>query len=167
MNSGFLLCFSANMASRKSRSFLKKSMDMTDTLIDRLRKGVEPIATRFHLDLVVLFGSAARGHLRRDSDLDLGFISRLPLMRDTETFQDFRAAFEPLESDFGRDIDIVEISSRNLLLLKRIWQEGVLLFESQPGFWLKQRLHWRFLVEDNIRYTMNYSRLIDKRMEAL
>ena len=88
-------------------------------------------------------------------------------MRDPQTFQDFRAAFEPLENDFGRDIDIVEISSRNLLLLKRIWKEGILLSESQPGYWLKQRLHWRFLVEDNIRYTMNYSKLIGKRLEAL
>jgi predicted nucleotidyltransferase len=140
---------------------------MADTLIEQLRKSIEPIAIRFHLDLLVLFGSAARGRLRPDSDLDLGFVSRLPLMRDPQAFQDFRAAFEPLENDFGRNIDLVEISSRNLLLLKRIWKEGILLSESQPGYWLKQRLHWRFLVEDNIRYTMNYSKLIGKRLEAL
>jgi predicted nucleotidyltransferase len=144
-----------------------KSVHMADPLIKQLKKGIEPIAIKFHLDLVVLFGSAARGHLRPDSDLDLGFVSHLPLMRDPQIFQDFRATFEPLENDFGRDIDLVEISSRNLLLLKRIWKEGILLFESQPGYWLKQRLHWRFLVEDNIRYTMNYSILIGKRLEAL
>ena len=145
----------------------KHGMAMADTLLERLRKGIAPIALAFQLELVVLFGSAARGQLRPDSDLDLGFISRLPLMHDPQTLQDLREALEPLENDFGREIDLVEISSRNLLLLKRIWREGILLFESQPGFWLKQRLHWRFLVEDNIRCTMNYSRLIAKRLEAL
>ena len=140
---------------------------MSDPLLDQLRRSIEPITIRFHLDLVVLFGSAARGRLRPDSDLDIGFISRLPVMEDPRIYQEFRAAFEPLENELGRSIDLVEISSRNLLLLKRIWQEGLLLSECQPGYWLRQRLHWRFLIEDNMRCTMNYSKLIRKRLEAL
>ncbi len=39
-------------------------MDMADTLIEQLRERVEPIAIRFHLELLALFGSAARKRLR-------------------------------------------------------------------------------------------------------
>lgn len=141
-------------------------MVQTAPFVALLSERIEPVAIRFQLDLVVLFGSAARGRLRPGSDIDLGLVTKLPLMEDPQMYEDFMAALEPLENEFGRNIDTVQINSRNLVLLKRILMEGILLYESQPRFYRKQRLHWRFLIEDNIRYTLNYLKIIQRRLEA-
>jgi predicted nucleotidyltransferase len=135
--------------------------------ITELKKRIEPVAARFQLKLVVLFGSLARGKARKDSDVDLAFLSDRPIFEDPGSYAEFMEALEQLELEFGRQIDSVQISSRNLLLLRQILREGILLYEYRRHYYLKQRLHWRFLVEDNHRYTLNYSRLIQKRLERL
>lgn len=136
-------------------------------VITELKQRIEPIAAKFQLRLVVLFGSLARGKARADSDIDLAFLSNLPFFEDPGSYGDFMEALEQLEMEFGRQIDSVQISSRNLLLLGRILREGILLYEYRPHYYRKERLHWRFLVEDNYRYTLNYSRLIEKRLQRL
>jgi predicted nucleotidyltransferase len=135
--------------------------------ITELKKSIEPVAARFQLKLVGLFGSVARGKARTDSDVDLAVLSDMPIFEDPGSYAGFMEALEPLEREFRRQIDTVEISSRNLLLLRRILSEGILLHEYRRHYYRKQRLHWRFLVEDNHRYTLNYSRLIQKRLERM
>jgi predicted nucleotidyltransferase len=136
-------------------------------MVNRLKTLVEPFARAFDLKLIVLFGSAARGKLRSESDIDIGIVTESPLFEDPGLYRDFMAALEPIENDLRRTIDCVQINSHNILLLKQILREGVLLHESSPQSYRIQRLHWRFLVEDNKKYAMNYEKVLERKLEAL
>ena len=136
-------------------------------MVNRLKRLLEPLARTFDFKLIVLFGSAARGRLRSDSDIDIGIVTESPLFEDPGLYRDFMAALEPIENDLRRSIDCVQINSHNILLLKQILREGVLLHESSPQCYKVQRLHWRFLVEDNKKYTMNYSKVLERKLQAL
>ena len=136
-------------------------------MVNMLRTLLEPLARTFDFKLIVLFGSAARGRLRSDSDIDIGIVTESPLFEDPGLYRDFMAALEPIENDLRRSIDCVQINSHNILLLKQILREGVLLHESSPQSYRIQRLHWRFLVEDNKKYAMNYEKVLERKLEAL
>jgi len=143
-------------------------MDIQPTeMVNMLRALLEPIARAFDLRLIVLFGSAARGKLRSESDLDIGIVTESPLFEDPGLYRAFMAALEPIEHDLRRSIDCVQINSHNILLLKQILREGVLLHESSPQSYTIQKLHWRFLVEDNKKYAMNYEKVLERKLEAL
>jgi len=128
---------------------------------------METIALKFKLKLVVLFGSAARGRIRYDSDIDIGVVAVSQIFDLPEPYRDFREALEPVESYYKRRIDVVQINSENIMLLKQILREGILLYEYKWQYYNRQRLHWRFLVEDNYRYTINYSDILKRRLEML
>jgi len=136
-------------------------------MVNMLKRLLESLARTFDFKLIVLFGSAARGRLRSDSDIDIGIVTESPLFEDPDLYRDFRAALEPIENDLRRRIDCVEINSHNIVLLSQILKEGILLHESSPQCYKVQRLHWRFLVEDNKKYTMNYSKVLERKLQAL
>jgi predicted nucleotidyltransferase len=136
-------------------------------MVNRLKTLLEPVARAFDLRLIVLFGSAARGKLRPDSDIDIGIVTESQVFENPALYRNFMSALEPIENDLRRSIDCIEIDSRNIVLLSQILREGVLLHESSAQCYKLQRLHWRFLVEDNRKYTMNYSRILERKLEAL
>ena len=140
---------------------------MAEQNIFQLRRKIEPIAVKFKLKLLVLFGSCARNKMRNDSDIDIGVAADVPVFEKPELYRSFMEAFEPIENKFGRKIDLVQINSHKLIVLSRILKEGVLLYEYKPFYYTLQRLHWRFLVEDNYRYTLNYSRILKKKLDKL
>ena len=72
--------------------------------------------------------------------------------------------------DFAVDyylIDLLEITSENVMLLRQILREGVLLYEFKWQYYSLQRLHWRFLVEDNYKNTLNYSNILQRKLQML
>lgn len=140
---------------------------MNDLKIFELKKNMETIALKFKLKLIVLFGSAARGRIRYDSDIDIGVVADSPIFELPDLYRDFMEALEPVESYYQRRIDVVQINSENIILLKQILREGILLYEYKWQYYNRQRLHWRFLVEDNRRYMLNYSDILRKKLEML
>jgi len=144
---------------------VRESHRISDLTIPALKKRVGPIAVKFGLKLAILFGSVARGRVRADSDIDIGIVPGSSIFEVPDLYRDFMEDFEPIENDYQRGIDIVQITSENIILLKRILEEGILLYEYQRHYYSMQRLHWRFLVEDNYRYTLNYSDIINRRLE--
>ena len=140
---------------------------MEELKIDEVKEKIEPIARKFNLKLAVLFGSVARGNIRSNSDIDIAVVTDLSIFEIPELYRDFREAFEPIENHYRRDIDLVQIDSMNIVLLKQILREGVLLYEYKWQYYNLQRLHWRFLVEDNHRFTLNYSNILKKKLEML
>ncbi len=145
----------------------KQNSDIYIRLVTELKEMLKPLAEEFQFKLAVLFGSASRGWLREWSDIDIALISKMPIWEDTELFRKLREAFESIENYFKRDIDLVEITSYNIILLNRILKEGILLYEHQKGFYSFQRLHWRFLVEDNLKYTLNWDRILKNRLDTI
>jgi predicted nucleotidyltransferase len=71
-------------------------------LVESRREQVMAIAARHHASRVRLFGSAARGEDRPDSDIDL----LVDFDQDSSLFDLMRMARE-LEALFGRAVDVV------------------------------------------------------------
>jgi len=94
-------------------------------LVERLR---EALAVGAPLSLAVLFGSAAEGRTRADSDVDVAIQPVRPLT-DSER--------QSLTSALARaalvDVDLVELDSASTLLLWQIATRGIPLLERAPG----------------------------------
>lgn len=98
--------------------------------VARIRQIVTPIATKYRLKAVYLFGSYARGEATADSDIDF--------LVDTEesgldTLFKLGALYAELEEAFNCPIDVVTVASLNQpahhvsqkQLRETIWQEKV------------------------------------------
>jgi predicted nucleotidyltransferase len=84
-------------------------------LVESRREQAMAIAARHHASRVRLFGSAARGEDRPDSDIDL----LVDFDQDSSLFDLMRMARE-LEASFGRAVDVVSaggLKSRDRAIL--------------------------------------------------
>jgi predicted nucleotidyltransferase len=94
--------------------------------MDRLQQTAEEYALR----LVVLFGSAARGHLRPDSDVDIGVLTAHPLSAAKRN-----RLWSACSQLFQADVDLTVLNHIEPLLGFQIAREGVLLYQAQAGAW--------------------------------
>ncbi len=83
--------------------------------------------------LAVMFGSAARGTARSDSDVDVGV-----LLDDDDGLPALRVA---LERGVGRSVDLVSLREAPPLLRFEIARDGRLLIERDPHVWVEFRAH--------------------------
>lgn len=92
--------------------------------LEELRSVVAPIAERYGVGKVYLFGSVARGDFSEDSDYDfcieLGEIRSISVL--SEFFQDLRDAVKC-------EIDLVDTKSVGSEFLNKIIAEGVIVYE--------------------------------------
>ena len=79
--------------------------------------------------LLVLFGSAASGRLRADSDVDVGFLGRVP---EVEAEADL---LEALERRVGRDVHLTDLRLASELLRIEVVRTGIPAFERTGGGW--------------------------------
>jgi len=80
------------------------------------------------LTAAYLFGSAARGELRPDSDIDLALLYAEPPQASLEA-QPFALAAE-IASVVGRPIDAIVLNSAPVDLIHRVLRDGRLLVET-------------------------------------
>lgn len=86
------------------------------------------LSSRDDVDLVVLFGSAARGEGRPDSDVDVGVIYAGDATQ--------RRAFDnDLERHLRRELDVVDLDRAPPQLRFEIARDGVMLRERSKGTW--------------------------------
>jgi predicted nucleotidyltransferase len=94
--------------------------------------------------LVVVFGSAARGAGRPDSDMDVGILfeggARLPLPGEAAEPYGARreAVADALRAD--REIDLVLLEEADPLLLHEVAVDGRPVFEAEPGVFEEFRI---------------------------
>lgn len=96
------------------------------TALDRLDQ-------RFGVDTIWLYGSAARGELRADSDVDLAMLAR----RRPTAEELFEARSEAAEL-IGRDVDLVDLDRASPVLAMQVLRYGRLLVDRDPS------RRWRF-----------------------
>jgi hypothetical protein len=91
--------------------------------VAELRAIVEPIAMRYGVDRVYLFGSAARGDHKENSDYD--FCIESGKIRDLFTLAGF---FGELKDAIEHEIDLVTMESLSSDFLNNVMAEGVVLY---------------------------------------
>ncbi|MEK7543668.1 MAG: nucleotidyltransferase family protein [Patescibacteria group bacterium] len=74
--------------------------------IQTIRLKITPLLKHYHVRKASLFGSAARGEVQPDSDLDI-----LVEMPSTSGLFDFLALQSDLEELFARSVDLVEFDA--------------------------------------------------------
>ena len=75
--------------------------------LDEIRRIITPIAQKYNLSAVYLFGSYARGTAREDSDLDL----LVDLSGQTDLLQTFTLLYDDLTEAFRKPIDLVTMGA--------------------------------------------------------
>jgi predicted nucleotidyltransferase len=87
-------------------------------------------ANELRVEAVYLLGSAANGHMRPDSDID---IALLPISGATLDAFARNEIATSLSLDFGRDVDIGIISSGNLIYSYQAIMTGRRIFTRNPS----------------------------------
>ena len=111
---------------------------MDETFQDTCRLLSEAAAGVAGVDLLVLFGSRARGDATEGSDWDLGFLGAPAGGTD--------ALYAAVAMAVPQDVDLVDLSRANGLLRFRAASDGVTLYEATPGafdrFWWEAVHFW-------------------------
>ncbi|MHA2034054.1 MAG: type VII toxin-antitoxin system MntA family adenylyltransferase antitoxin [Candidatus Thorarchaeota archaeon] len=105
---------------------------------ERVKELTEKITKRIidtlgdRVDLIVLFGSVARGESQSLSDIDIGVRTSAPHEQWSEIQLDLLGLF-----DMSKDpaIDVVLLNEASLTLQFRVIRDGRVLFERRPGLW--------------------------------
>jgi predicted nucleotidyltransferase len=93
--------------------------------IDELKLLVMPVAKRYGVGKVYLFGSVARGDPDEDSDYDL-----CVELGEIDSIFVLSGFFRALKEAVGDEIDLVDTESVGPEFLSTIMKEGVVLYES-------------------------------------
>jgi uncharacterized protein len=87
------------------------------------------------VDLIVLFGSRAKGTHTSTSDWDLGITFRQKPEQPLRLFE-LDTLLAPLVGCSSDAIDLVDLEHSSYLLQRVVTEEGQLLFERRPGLFL-------------------------------
>jgi predicted nucleotidyltransferase len=99
---------------------------MTASVRDALKLAADAAARHPALDLLLLFGSQARGEAHGASDWDFGFLSR-PGLDVEQLLADLVTATRSSE------VDLVNLDRAGGQLRMRAARDGVVVYESRPG----------------------------------
>jgi predicted nucleotidyltransferase len=80
------------------------------------------------LQLAILYGSAATGRMRKDSDVDIALLFDRPISAQQK--MELRSH---VESELRHDVDLADLYALNGTILKQILTKGLVLVQSKPG----------------------------------
>lgn len=120
----------------------------------------ERLARHDAVRIAWLFGSAARGKLRPESDLDVAVAGRHPLSGPERT-----ELVEALAEVSGRPVDLVDLRRAGPVVRRQVLIGGTLLFDREPG--LLGELYVRLLADetDFLPYVQRIQRAQIDRLE--
>jgi predicted nucleotidyltransferase len=103
----------------------------------------EVLATAPDVATAYLYGSAARGELRADSDIDVGVLIE---PSRTSTFSVCQDIEERLERRTGRRAEVIDLDRAPVDLVQRVLRDGMLLIDRVPAlrvrFEVRRRNEW-------------------------
>ena len=94
--------------------------------IKTIKKEITPILRRQGVLKAAVFGSAARGEMKKNSDIDL-----LLKISKEKTFFDLVKLKLELEEKLGRCVDIVEYDALHPLIKKDVLREQTKIYEKK------------------------------------
>ncbi len=91
---------------------------------EKIKPLIERVAKKYHLSLVLLFGSRVSGKIHKHSDYDIAVLGNKPLdlMEEGKIICDFFPIFRTQE------VDLVDLKKAPPLLMKKIFDENEILF---------------------------------------
>lgn len=78
------------------------------------------------LSTVLLFGSAAKGELKKDSDIDIAFLLSDPTLIDKEKNFNLK---NRLSQELASDIDLIDMSSSGSIINFQIFKNSKVIFQ--------------------------------------
>ncbi len=104
--------------------------------ISELRERITPIAEKYNVPQVYLFGSYARNEATENSDVDLLITRRGSKIR---SLLDMGALYEDLECSLGKRVDVITAESlespinkqHNPLFADQLYKERVMVYEKR------------------------------------
>ncbi len=107
-------------------------------LTDQQRQSIiEHIRQHCSAEVIIVLGSAARGELRSDSDVDIAYIAE-PQARSLTSYRRFRIAQE-LAERLERDVDLIDYEKASTVFQLQIATTGHILYEQHD---LPAQLAW-------------------------
>lgn len=88
---------------------------------------VDFLVSEISASAIILFGSAARGELRADSDYDIAYLSS----RKWSPYERFMAA-QRLAGELGRDVDLIDFAEASTVFQAQIVGGGEVLYDADP-----------------------------------
>jgi len=76
---------------------------------------------------VILFGSAAKGRMREDSDIDIAFLSESKL-----TSYDIFLAAQELADRLKSEVDLIDFQQASTIFKAQIVNRGIVILDRQP-----------------------------------
>lgn len=80
------------------------------------------------LRLAILYGSAATGTMRPDSDVDIALLFNQPMNAEQKM-----SLMSRLENTLQRDVDLIDLFDLNGTILKQVVRKGRVLIQTKPG----------------------------------
>jgi predicted nucleotidyltransferase len=99
---------------------------MTTQSIQSIKKQIVPILKRQGVTKAALFGSVARGDVRKKSDIDL-----LIKLQRNKSLLDFMGLKIELEEKLNKKVDLLTYDALHPLLKDRILNEQKVIYESR------------------------------------
>jgi len=93
-------------------------------------RALKEIADEFDLELIILFGSRAKGYAREDSDCDVGVLRKEGLV-PAERFLEL--AFRLTRALKMGDVDLVDLRRASPILKYAAASSAKVLYEAEPG----------------------------------
>ncbi|MCI0550800.1 MAG: nucleotidyltransferase domain-containing protein [Anaerolineae bacterium] len=116
---------------------------------------LSPIAKRFGLRFIVLFGSAARGKMHEESDIDVGVLTDRPM-----TFNKRLKLWYELSNLFHAEIDLAVLNHPNPLFGFEVARDSRLLYERDKNAWE----NWKSYVVRHYWDTAKFRQDLQKRL---
>jgi len=97
------------------------------------KKNLKKIAQKYHLKLILLYGSAAKNSLKKTSDIDIAILPEKEL--SLKTFLSLHTELSQiLGNDFKRELDLVDLRKKDPLFLYQVAKNCLLLYGELNDF---------------------------------
>ncbi len=123
---------------------------------------LKPIAEKYGLKLIVLFGSRVRGTIHPESDVDVAVLPGKPLAPE-ERLQ----LWGDLTRAFQAEVDLTSLDHAGPLLLYHVARDGQLLYEGERWAWEKQKSYGYRNYWDSKKLFDDLKRYLARRAEEI
>jgi predicted nucleotidyltransferase len=103
-----------------------------------LTEPIEMIAQKFGIEFLIYFGSYQTAYYRRESDIDIAFLAKTPLLVE----QKLQLLEKLILFHRKSEIDLVDLRTAEPLLRYEVAAKGRVLYEKEPELFERYRLFY-------------------------